>query len=116
MRRCLVLVAAVAALAAPAATAAGSPSVAFVKLSPATVSGTGFAPNALVRVKVTWRQGLLSRLVRTTQAGTFTVRWPASVVLFRCRGLAVTATPTIGTRVLAKAGTKSCAAIAVPAA
>jgi hypothetical protein len=98
-----------------AANAGTAPKVSFAKLAPAVVTGSGFAADRPVRVNVTWHGGHLAKVVQTGSSGRFTARWASSLLVFRCRGLTVTATQAGGKAVSAKpAGTKICGVIVVP--
>ena len=115
MTRLLIALYAATVLLASAANAGTAPTVSFAKLAPTVVTGSGFAADRPVRVKVTWHGGNLVKVVRTGSSGRFTARWASSVIVFRCRGLTVTATPANGKPVSAKpAGAKACGVIVAP--
>ena len=115
LRRSLIALCAAAVLLASAASAGTAPRVSFAKLAPTVVAGSGFAADRPVRVKVTWHGGNLLKVVQTGSSGRFTARWASSVLVFRCRGLTVTATQASGKPVSAKpAGAKTCGVIVVP--
>src|SRR4051812_5554301 len=92
MRRILGTAAIIAALAACASAAAGTAHLTTARLTvvtttPLVVSGAQFRPNE--RVRVTSSQ--VTRIVRTTAAGTFRASFGAAVVVDRCSAFRVVA-------------------------
>lgn len=88
-----VLAVSVAALAAAGgASAVRVHTLALAGRSPVLVVGTGFAPNAPVRVSVTTGKRHLTRVVRSSQAGRLHAQWSQSVP--PCSVVALTATAT----------------------
>jgi hypothetical protein len=115
VKRLFIALCAVTALLASAANAGTAPEVTFAKLAPTVVTGSGFAADRPVRVKVTWQGGNLVKVVRVGSSGRFTARWRSSVLVFQCRGLTVAATQAGEKPVTAKpAGAKSCGVIVAP--
>jgi hypothetical protein len=115
VKRLLIALCAIPVLLASAASAGTAPKVSFARLAPTVVTGSGFAADRPVRVKVAWHGGNLVKVVQAGSSGRFTARWASSVLVFRCRGLTVTATQARGKPVSAKpAGTKMCGVIVVP--
>jgi hypothetical protein len=78
----------VPALGATGHTARHRPTVRLVRLDPATLHGTGFAPWARVRLALRTRGEYVVH-VRASSAGTFTATFPT--VIDRCSGWTVTA-------------------------
>ncbi len=115
MKRLLIAFGATTVLLVSSANAGTAPKVSFAKLAPTVVTGSGFAADRPVRVKVTWQGGNLVKVVQAGTSGRFTARWASSVVVFQCRGLLVTATQAGGKPVSAKpAGAKTCGVIVAP--
>jgi hypothetical protein len=114
VKRLLIAICAASALLGSVATAGTVPKVSFTKLAPTVVTGSGFAADRPVRVKVSWQGGNLLKVVQAGSSGRFAARWASSVLVFQCRGLTVTASQAGGKPVSAKSGTKTCGAIVAP--
>jgi hypothetical protein len=82
----------------PGAAAAGGPTVALTRVSPAAVKGAGFRPQERVVVSVAASSGRFSKVARANGRGSFTVRFARSAATSGCARARVAAVGALGER------------------